>query len=80
MPGEGEPRTFTVSGAFTLHGVTQEVRIDLEGQLIGDVVAVVGSLDIQFADYEIVPPTSFVVISIEDHGVMEFQLLFERAS
>ena len=80
VPEEGEPRTFTVSGAFTLHGATQQVSIDLEGQLIGDVVAVVGSLDIQFADYEIVAPTSFVVVSIEDHGVMEFQLLFERAS
>ncbi len=79
MPEEGEPRAFLASGAFTLHGVTQEVNIDLEGQLIGDVVAVVGSLDIQFADYDITPPSAFIVVSIEDHGVMEFQMLFERA-
>ena len=80
VPEEGEPRAFTATGAFTLHGVTQEVHIALEGQRIGDVVAVVGSLDIQFADYDIVAPTAFVVVSIEDHGVMEFQLLFGRAS
>ena len=79
VPEEGEPRAFIATGAFTLHGVTQEVNIDLEGQLIGDVVAVVGSLDIQFADYDITPPSSFIVVSIEDHGVMEFQMLFERA-
>ena len=80
VPEAGEPRAFTATGAFTLHGVTQEVSIALEGQRIGDVVAVIGSLDIQFADYDIVTPTALVVVSIEDHGVMEFQLLFERAS
>jgi hypothetical protein len=44
----------------------------------GDVVTVAGSIAIQFADYDIERPTSFAILSIEDHGVMEFQLHFRH--
>jgi hypothetical protein len=47
--------------------------------LAGDVVTVTGSIEIVFADYSIQQPTSFVVLSIEDHGTMELQLHFRRA-
>jgi len=40
---------------------------------------VVGSLPIVFADYDIQKPTSFAVLSVEDNGVMEFQLHFTKA-
>ena len=43
-----------------------------------DVVTVTGGVDITFADYDIEQPTSFVVLSIEDHGTMELQLHFRR--
>ena len=38
-----------------------------------------GTLPIVFADYGIVPPSSFVVLSIEDHGQMELQLFFTKS-
>ena len=41
-------------------------------------VTVAGSIEILFADYDIDQPTSFLVLSIEDHGIMEFQLHFRR--
>jgi polyisoprenoid-binding protein YceI len=78
-PGEGETVAATAVGDLTLHGVTRQVAIDLEGQLVGDRVVVVGSTEIQFADYDIDSPTSMAVLSVEDHGVMEFQLIFVRA-
>jgi hypothetical protein len=53
--------------------------VPLHAVLDGDVVTVTGSIDIRFADYEIEKPTSFVVLSIEDHGTMELQLHFRRS-
>lgn len=36
------------------------------------------SIDIVFSDDGISQPTSFLVLSIEDHGIMELQLHFRR--
>lgn len=68
------PVAVTAIGELTLHGVTRPVELPLEAQLSGDVIAVVGSLDIVVADYDIDPPQSMVVLSVDDEGVMEFQL------
>ena len=42
-------------------------------------VTVTGSIEIAFADYAIEQPTSFIVLSIEDHGTIELQLHFRHA-
>lgn len=68
----------SAAGELTIHGVTRPVEIPLEAELAGEVIVVVGSLPIEFADYDIDPPTSFAVLSVEDNGVMEFQLFFAR--
>ena len=77
-PAEGETLSVTATGDLTLHGVTREVQIPMEGQLVGDRVAVVGSIEIVFADYDMDSPSAFIVLAIDDHGIMEFQLVFER--
>ena len=77
-PVDGESISATATGELTLHGVTKTVEIPIEARLSGDVVTVVGSIDIMFADYDIDQPTSFLVLSIEDHGTMELQLHFRR--
>ena len=41
-------------------------------------MTVAASIDILFADYGISQPTSFLVLSIEDHGTVEPQLHFRR--
>jgi hypothetical protein len=38
----------------------------------------VGSTGVVFADFGVATPTSRAVISVEDHGIMEFQLFFTR--
>ena len=78
VPAEGVALSVTATGDLTLHGVTREVQIPMEGQLVGDRVAVVGSLEIIFADYDMDPPSAFIVLEVDDHGIMEFQLVFER--
>jgi hypothetical protein len=39
---------------------------------------VVGSLEITFADHGVVLPTAAIVLSLDDHGIVETQLLFTR--
>jgi polyisoprenoid-binding protein YceI len=77
-PVDGQAIEVSATGELTLHGVTRPVTIPIQARLSGDVVTVTGSIDILFADYAIERPTSFAVLSIEDHGVMEFQLHFRR--
>jgi polyisoprenoid-binding protein YceI len=78
-PAEGEEVSVTATGQFTLHGVTRTVQIPLQARLSSGVVTVVGSLEVLFADYGIEKPRAQIVVDVEDHGVMEFQLHFTRA-
>lgn len=80
VPAEGTPLNATAVGNLTLHGVTRPVSIPIQGQRTNGTVVVVGSMDIQFADYNIQPPKSFNVLSIADHGTLELQLVFEKAA
>lgn len=78
IPAEGRTIDATATGELTLHGVTRTVDVPLQARLSGDVVTVTGSIDIAFADYSIQQPTSFLVLSIEDHGTIELQLHFRH--
>lgn len=79
LPAGEEALSRTVQGTLDLHGVTNPVSIALEGQYVDGLVVVVGSTEIALADYDIEPPTGFRVLSIDDVGIMEFQLVLERA-
>jgi polyisoprenoid-binding protein YceI len=80
IPIEGVPVTVTAVGNLTLHGVTRPISIQLQGQRINGYVVVVGSTDIRFADYGIAQPRSFNVLSVQDHGTLELQLVFQKAA
>ncbi len=79
LPAGEETLSVTVDGTLDLHGVTNPVSIDLQGQFVDGLVVVVGSTEIALADYDIEPPTGFRVLSIDDVGIMEFQIVLERA-
>ncbi|HEY3336539.1 MAG TPA: YceI family protein [Candidatus Limnocylindrales bacterium] len=79
IPAEGQAVDVTATGDLSLHGVTNTVQVPMQAKLEHGVVTVVGTLPIVFADYDIQKPTSFVVLSVDDHGVMEFQLHFAKA-
>ena len=74
VPAEGATVDVTATGDLTLHGVTRSVQVPLQARLAGGVVTVAGSLPFAFADYAITPPSAMIVVSVEDKGVMEFQL------
>lgn len=79
VPGEGETVTQTVVGQLTLHGVTREVQVEVQAVLQGGRLAVVGSTEIRFADFNIAQPRAASVLSVADRGTMELQLIFEKA-
>jgi len=75
---DGEPFAGSAEGDLTIKGVTNRVAFDLQAQLVGDIIVAVGSSDVVFSDYGVTAPTAPVVVSVENHGIMEFQLLFTR--
>ena len=65
-------------GDLTIHGVTKEVRLPIEAKLVDGTIVLVGSLDLTFSDYGVKVPTSPSVLSVDDHGKLEVQLLLVR--
>jgi polyisoprenoid-binding protein YceI len=80
IPPDGEQIQVDATGDLTLHGVTRTVTVPLQAQRKGDVIAVVGSLEVQFADYSISQPRAAAVLSVDDKGTFEVQLLLTRTT
>jgi polyisoprenoid-binding protein YceI len=78
LPSAGETVKTEATGKFTLHGVTKDVTIQLEGRWDGNQVQVVGNMPIAFSDYGISAPTAPAVASVDENGEMEMQLFFDR--
>ncbi|MDY7099923.1 MAG: YceI family protein [Actinomycetota bacterium] len=76
---DGGAVSITAVGDLTLHGVTKAVEFPLEAELVDGTIVVVGSLDIVFADYDVEVPTAPIVVSVEDHGPIELQLLLTES-
>ena len=74
----GEAFSGSAVGDLTVKGATNRVTFDLQAQLVGDRIVAVGSSDVVFSDFGVTAPTAPIVVSVEDHGVMEFQLIFTR--
>ncbi|MGH9133185.1 MAG: YceI family protein [Ilumatobacteraceae bacterium] len=72
----GEAVQVDATGELTVHGTTNPVSIPLEAQLVDGVVVVVGSVPVVFADYGVSVPSAPIVVSAEDHGIIELQLFF----
>ena len=52
--------------------------INISGTYIDDAVVVVGSAPIMLTDYNIEAPVGNRVLSIEDEGMIEFQVVFRK--
>ena len=68
----------TVPGELTIHGVSIPVEAEMEAQVVGDVVVVVGRLPLDFTEFGITMPRAPIVVSVEDAGSLEWQLFFRR--
>ena len=75
---DGESLTGSAHGDLTIKGITNRATFDLQAQLVGDTIVAVGSSEVVFGDYGVTAPTAPIVVSVEDHGIMEFQLILTR--
>lgn len=72
------PVSFTVTGKLTVHGETKPVTTQVQVQLTGGQVEVVGSINIDMRDFNVSPPDiSFT--KAQPGVVIEYRLLLTRA-
>ena len=76
VPEDGQPLSVTATGDLSIHGVTNSVAFQLEAQLMDGMILVVGSSELVFEDYQVRVPSAPIVLSVEDHGIIELQLWF----
>jgi polyisoprenoid-binding protein YceI len=66
-------------GTLTLHGHRAAIAVTMRGQrLSGDRLELVGSAPIRFAAFAIEPPSVAGLVTVSDHGVLEFRLVLAR--
>ena len=75
---DGAPVATTATGDLEIKGTTRPVEVAVEAQLVDGVIVIVGSVDILFSDFGVETPSAPIVLSVDDEGVMEFQLLMNR--
>lgn len=68
----------TATGDLTIHGVTRSTQIPLEAQLVDGTIVLVGSTEVTFSDFDVAVPSAPIVVSVEDTGTLELQLLLTR--
>ena len=78
VPKVGQVVTTTVTGNLTLHGKTKAVTTQVSAKYDGTTISVNGSFPILFADYGVPNPT-FGPVSTDDHGTLEFLVVFTKA-
>lgn len=78
VPTEGTTITATAMGDLTLRGVTRSVTFEVQAKLENGRIGVLGSIPILFSDYEIPDPSSNLA-KVNDEGLLEFVLVFERS-
>ena len=75
----GELFSVTAVGDLTIHGITQTASFTIEANVRRDGIAVVtGSTNAVWQGYGITPPSAPIVASVDDEGVVEFQLLLTK--
>jgi polyisoprenoid-binding protein YceI len=64
---------------LTLHGVTKSVTMPIQASLVSGQIALAGSVNIVFSEYGVQVPQSQIVLSVDNHGILELQMQLKRA-
>ncbi|HCJ84956.1 MAG TPA: hypothetical protein DHV80_00250, partial [Acidimicrobiaceae bacterium] len=75
---DGEQISVQAAGQLTVNGISTDTVFELEAQIVERTIVVVGQTEVVFSDYDVAVPSASIVVSVEDRGVVEFQLLFVR--
>lgn len=78
-PTDGAEVTAQATGDLTLRGVTKSVTFEVTAKQDNGLIGVQGSIPVVFNDYGIANPSNGGVTT-EDHGLVEFILVFQPAA
>jgi polyisoprenoid-binding protein YceI len=67
------------AGTLELHGARAPIAVSVRGQRTGGGVELVGSAPIEFRDFRIEPPSVAGLVTVRDHGRLEFRLVLAPA-
>jgi len=79
LPASGVVKDYTAHGRLTLHGTTRSVTFTLTAELRGGHIEVAGDIPVPFSDYDIQNPSFAGFVTTQDHGLLEFLLILNRA-
>lgn len=79
LPATGAIKSYTADGKLTLHGTTRAVTFTLTAERAGANIEVAGHIPVLFADYNIQNPSVAGFVTTQNHGLLEFLLVFSRA-
>ena len=79
LPASGVIKDYTAHGRLTLHGTTRAVTFTLTAELKGGAIEVAGDIPVLFSDYDIQNPSFAGFVTTQDHGLLEFLLIFSRS-
>ena len=78
VPADKEVITAKAKADLTLRGTTKSVEISLNARRNGANIEVQGTIPLVFADYSIPNPSVAGIVSTEDHGLLEFLVVFSK--
>jgi polyisoprenoid-binding protein YceI len=78
LPAAGVVRSYTAHGKLTLHGTTRAVTFTLTAERAGAQLKVAGHIPVLFSDYGIQNPSLGGFVTTQDHGLLEFLLVFTK--
>jgi polyisoprenoid-binding protein YceI len=79
LPSAGAVKSYTAHGKLTLHGTTRAVTFTLTAERAGSQIKVAGDIPVLFSDYNIQNPSFAGFVTTQDHGLLEFLLVFSKA-
>jgi polyisoprenoid-binding protein YceI len=79
LPAAGTVKTYTAHGKLTLHGTTRAVTVTLTAERTASGIKVAGQIPVLFSDYNIQNPSFAGFVTTQDHGLLEFLLVFARS-
>lgn len=83
LPASGVIKSYTAHGKLTLHGTTRAVTFTLTAERSaaksgGTQIEVAGDIPVLFSDYNIQNPSFAGFVTTQDHGLLEFLLVFTK--
>jgi polyisoprenoid-binding protein YceI len=79
LPAGGVIKDYTAHGRLTLHGATRPVTFTLTAERKGSQIEVSGDIPVLFSDYGIANPSFAGFVTTQDHGLLEFLLVFGKS-